>query len=243
MTMIQCHNLTKEYTKGDNVIRPLDDLNLEVPAGMFLALMGPSGSGKTTLLNLIAGIDRPTAGSLIDRRHRTSRTLSRNRLAAWRAAIRRLCLPALQPGARTDRVRERRAAAAAAYDDAQAAARTRRRGARAGRHRGSTRSLSAAAFRRAGAARRHRARHRHRSEDHRRRRAYRRPRQAFRPRDHGASAAAQPRAAQDVDHGDARPRHVAIRGQDAASGQGRLVESSDAATQDVEEQHKQEASA
>ena len=85
MTFIQCRGLTREYVKGDTVIRPLDDLDLDVPAGDFLALMGPSGSGKTTLLNLIAGIDSPTRGSLtIDGVNIA--TLSRTRLAAWRSA-------------------------------------------------------------------------------------------------------------------------------------------------------------
>ena len=63
MTLIECRNLCREYRKGDNVIRPLDGVDLDVVRGEFLALMGPSGSGKTTLLNLIAGIDAPTAGS------------------------------------------------------------------------------------------------------------------------------------------------------------------------------------
>lgn len=84
MSMIVCNQLTREYTKGDTVIRPLNGLDLEVPRGDFLALMGPSGSGKTTLLNLIAGIDSPTSGSLvIDGTDVTS--LSRNKLAAWRS--------------------------------------------------------------------------------------------------------------------------------------------------------------
>ena len=85
MSLIVCERLTREYRKGENIIRPLDELTLEVPRGDFLALMGPSGSGKTTLLNLIAGIDSPTTGSLIIDGTDIG-TLSRNRLAAWRSA-------------------------------------------------------------------------------------------------------------------------------------------------------------
>ena len=65
MTLIQCRALTREYSKGDNIIRPLDHLDLDVPAGDFLALMGPSGSGKTTLLNLIGGLDSPSSGRIV----------------------------------------------------------------------------------------------------------------------------------------------------------------------------------
>ena len=84
MSLIECRNLTREYRKGENVIRPLDALDLDVEAGTFLALMGPSGSGKTTLLNLIAGIDQPTNGSLtIDGTDITK--LSRAKLAGWRS--------------------------------------------------------------------------------------------------------------------------------------------------------------
>lgn len=84
MTLIHCKELTREYHKGENIIRPLDGLDLSVERGEFLALMGPSGSGKTTLLNMIAGIDRPTNGELwVDGQDITR--LSRNRLAAWRA--------------------------------------------------------------------------------------------------------------------------------------------------------------
>jgi len=83
--LIVCRNLTREYRKGDNIIRPLDGLDLDVPRGDFLALMGPSGSGKTTLLNCIAGIDSPTGGTLvIDGTDLAS--LSRNQLAAWRSS-------------------------------------------------------------------------------------------------------------------------------------------------------------
>ncbi len=82
--LIQCRRLTKTYKKGDNTITPLQELDLDVPAGDFLALMGPSGSGKTTLLNLIAGIDRPSGGQLIIGGTDIA-TLSRSKLADWRS--------------------------------------------------------------------------------------------------------------------------------------------------------------
>ncbi|MCC6951674.1 MAG: ABC transporter ATP-binding protein [Phycisphaerales bacterium] len=81
--LIRCRGLSKSYVKGNNLITPLKELDLDVPAGDFLALMGPSGSGKTTLLNLIAGIDRPTGGQLVINGIDLS-TLSRGRLADWR---------------------------------------------------------------------------------------------------------------------------------------------------------------
>ena len=84
MTLIHCEKLTREFKKGDTIIRPLEELDLEVPAGEFMALMGPSGSGKTTLLNLIAGIDTPTRGRLVIDGVNIAE-LSRNKLAAWRS--------------------------------------------------------------------------------------------------------------------------------------------------------------
>jgi len=84
MALIECRQLTREYRRGENVIRPLDQLDLDVDAGVFLALMGPSGSGKTTLLNLIAGIDRPSSGSLkVDGIELSD--MSRAKLASWRS--------------------------------------------------------------------------------------------------------------------------------------------------------------
>lgn len=84
MALIECRKLTRSFQKGETIITPLKDLDLDVETGSFLALMGPSGSGKTTLLNLIAGIDRPTSGSLkIDGRELMD--MSRAELAAWRA--------------------------------------------------------------------------------------------------------------------------------------------------------------
>ena len=84
MSFIQCQKLTREYVKGDTVIRPLDGLDVQIEQGEFLALMGPSGSGKTTLLNLIAGIDSPTQGSLVIDGSDIS-NMPRNQLAAWRS--------------------------------------------------------------------------------------------------------------------------------------------------------------
>ncbi|MFI4882997.1 MAG: ABC transporter ATP-binding protein [Phycisphaerales bacterium JB064] len=84
MTLIHCEKLTREFKKGDAIIRPLDELDLNVPAGEFMALMGPSGSGKTTLLNLIAGIDKPTSGRLVIDGVNIAE-LGRNKLAAWRS--------------------------------------------------------------------------------------------------------------------------------------------------------------
>jgi putative ABC transport system ATP-binding protein len=82
--LIQCRRLTKSYKKGEATITPLHELDLDVPSGDFLALMGPSGSGKTTLLNLIAGIDRPTGGSLRVGGVELG-SLSRSALADWRS--------------------------------------------------------------------------------------------------------------------------------------------------------------
>ncbi|MCA9284353.1 MAG: ABC transporter ATP-binding protein [Phycisphaerales bacterium] len=84
MALIECRGLTRTYRKGSAEITPLEALDLDVEAGDFLALMGPSGSGKTTLLNLIAGIDRPSHGSLhVDGEDLAA--MSRRQLAEWRS--------------------------------------------------------------------------------------------------------------------------------------------------------------
>ena len=117
--------LSKYYTRGGQIIPVLVDINLDVHAGDFVALMGPSGSGKTTLLNLIAGIDKPSSGELriagVD-----IATLSDARPRRLARGQRRLHLPVLQPDAGADGVRERRAAAAADVAVARRAARARR---------------------------------------------------------------------------------------------------------------------
>jgi putative ABC transport system ATP-binding protein len=82
--LVRVENVEKIFHRGSEDIHVLADLNLQVPAGEFLALMGPSGSGKTTLLNLIGGLDRPTKGLVTVAGERLDQ-LSDHRLAAWRA--------------------------------------------------------------------------------------------------------------------------------------------------------------
>jgi putative ABC transport system ATP-binding protein len=82
--VVEIRNLAKAYHRGGQVVPVLTDITLDIAAGDYVALMGPSGSGKSTLLNLIAGIDKPDAGSLrvggVD-----IVTLDEADLAAWRA--------------------------------------------------------------------------------------------------------------------------------------------------------------
>jgi len=63
--VVQARNVSKVFKRDAFEVKALDDVSIEIGGGEFLALMGPSGSGKTTLLNMIAAIDRPTAGELL----------------------------------------------------------------------------------------------------------------------------------------------------------------------------------
>jgi len=83
-SIVQVRGVSKSYRRDSMAIPVLRDISLEVPEGEFLGLMGPSGSGKTTLLNLIAGIDRPDAGS-VSVAGTDVTTLSESQLARWRA--------------------------------------------------------------------------------------------------------------------------------------------------------------
>ena len=83
-TLVQIENVRKVYKRDEFEVPVLNGITVEVGRSDFLALMGPSGSGKTTLLNLIAGIDRPTAGRILVEGKEISR-FSETALASWRA--------------------------------------------------------------------------------------------------------------------------------------------------------------
>ena len=80
---IHADQLCRHYRMGETVIRAVDGLTLTVGSGEFVALLGSSGSGKSSVLNLIAGLDRPTSGSVIVQEHNLAK-LSREELARYR---------------------------------------------------------------------------------------------------------------------------------------------------------------
>jgi putative ABC transport system ATP-binding protein len=84
MALIELRDVTKSYKRDAIEIPVLDRVTFTVDGGDFLGLMGPSGSGKSTLLNLLAGIDRPTRGSVRIGDTEIS-SLSEGALAGWRA--------------------------------------------------------------------------------------------------------------------------------------------------------------
>lgn len=62
--MLECRGLTKRLPSGGQLLTVLDHVDITLPSGSFAAILGPSGSGKSTLLGLLAGLDRPTEGSV-----------------------------------------------------------------------------------------------------------------------------------------------------------------------------------
>lgn len=61
---IKLTNLTRHFQRGETAVRALNNIDLDIQTGEFIALVGPSGSGKSTLLNLLGGLDKPTSGEL-----------------------------------------------------------------------------------------------------------------------------------------------------------------------------------
>ncbi len=82
--LVEVRDVTKTFFRGAEALEVLTHVDFHMQPGEFLALMGPSGSGKSTLLNLVAGLDKPSSGSIqVDGVEVT--TMSARKLAAWRS--------------------------------------------------------------------------------------------------------------------------------------------------------------
>ncbi len=81
--MISLKRIDKTYATPAGAFAALRDIDLEIRAGELVAIVGKSGSGKSTLLNLIAGIDRPSSGSVIIG-GTSIHEMGENALSAWR---------------------------------------------------------------------------------------------------------------------------------------------------------------
>jgi putative ABC transport system ATP-binding protein len=84
MALVEIRNVSKSFASDVERVDVFNSLTMDVEKGSFTALMGPSGSGKSTLLNLIAGLDKPTAGEVRVENEVVS-AMSAAQLAAWRA--------------------------------------------------------------------------------------------------------------------------------------------------------------
>mgnify|MGYP005793798265 FL=1 len=65
MSILKVQNLTKNYGKGDTLVKAVDDVSFTVEKKEFIAILGASGSGKSTLLHMIGGVDTPTSGKVL----------------------------------------------------------------------------------------------------------------------------------------------------------------------------------
>ena len=84
MSLVEIRNVDKSFKREAQTVEVYNDLSIDFEEGSFTALMGPSGSGKSTLLNLVAGLDKPTRGTVRVAGEEVS-AMSPAQLAAWRA--------------------------------------------------------------------------------------------------------------------------------------------------------------
>ena len=63
--ILKSENLTKYYGKNENLVKAIDNVNISIEKGEFVAIVGKSGSGKSTLLHMLGGLDNPTSGDVI----------------------------------------------------------------------------------------------------------------------------------------------------------------------------------
>ena len=84
LRLIRLTGVSKNYRKGREIVRVLNNISLSIDKGDFVGLMGPSGSGKTTLLNLLGGLDKPTKGQ-VEVDGETISKLSHGALTKWRS--------------------------------------------------------------------------------------------------------------------------------------------------------------
>lgn len=82
--LAKLQGVSRVYQKGKERVEVLHDIDFEIPEGDFIAIMGPSGSGKTTLLNLLGGLDKPDAGTVVVGDAELS-SMSNSQLSHWRA--------------------------------------------------------------------------------------------------------------------------------------------------------------
>ena len=83
MNILSVRNLKKYYNTGENTVKALDGIDLDICKGEFLAVVGTSGSGKSTLLHMLGGLDNPTSGEVIIDGRNIS-VLSRDELTVYR---------------------------------------------------------------------------------------------------------------------------------------------------------------
>lgn len=83
MAILKTSHLKKYYGKEESLVKALDDVNVSVEEGQFVAIIGTSGSGKSTLLNMLGGLDRPTSGS-VQVENKSMETMTEEQLTVFR---------------------------------------------------------------------------------------------------------------------------------------------------------------